>query len=412
MSAALLARAIERQNRSWNAMQEIQERANREGRDLTAEERQAWDRAEVDVREASGDIERFERSQHLDRVNRDDVVVTSEGEERTATDAERRYADAFGVYMRRGLGRLNEEQRELLERNFVENRDQGTGSDPAGGYLVPEGFRNTLIETMLAYGGLLGLAEQITTDTGQDLPWVSNDDTGNEGEILGENTSVSQKDLTFGGRKLKAHIFSSKMIKVPLALLQDSAFDLNAFIPRKCGERIGRRAARAWVTGTGVDEPEGITANVTAGKTGAAGQTTSITYDDLIDLEHSVDVAYRSQRARFVWHDLTLAAIRKLKDGQQRPLWVPMLAPGVPATVNGREYTVDNSMPTMQASAKSVLFGDIQAAYVVRTVRGVATMRLSERYAEALQVAFFSWARMDGAVQDPAAVKAYVNAAS
>jgi HK97 family phage major capsid protein len=218
--------------------------------------------------------------------------------------------------------------------------------------------------------------------------------------------------MTFSGRKLKAHIYSSKMVKVPLTLLQDGAFDMESWLPRKLGERIGRRAARSWITGTGVDEPEGILSNIRVGRLGANGQTTSIIYDDLLDLEHSIDPAYRNDRCRFVLHDQSLKALRKLKDTQGHPLWLPVPTAGFPATVNGWPYKIDNSMPQMGVSAKSILFGDFYAGYVVRSVRAVQTMRLAERYAEFLQVAFFGWSRMDGAIQDPNAICVYQNSAS
>ena len=277
---------------------------------------------------------------------------------------------------------------------------------------MPEGFRNTLVETMKAFGGIADLAEFVITATGNDLPWVTVDDTSNEGEILGENDTVGEQEILFGGRKLKAHIYSSKMVKVPRALLQDTVFDLESFLPRKLGERIGRRSARSWITGTGVDEPEGITTNITIGKTGAGGQTTSVIYNDLIDLEHSVDPAYRGPNARFVLADSALKVLRKIVDGQSRPLWVPVPAPGFPATINGRPYAIDNSMPAPAASAKSILFGDIKAAYVIRLVQSIQTLRLAERYAEKLQVAFLSFARMDGMLQDPNAVRGYQHPAS
>ena len=407
-----LRELIAEQNNTWQRMQEIRAAADKQDGGWTAEQRTNWDAAEARMTEIEGDIARERRHEQLNSVDRSQIVITNDGEQRSATDAEKRYADVFGTYLRRGAGRLTAEQRELLEGKFVETRDQGTGTDTAGGYLVPEGFRNEMVETMKAYGGVEELAQPLTTDTGQNLPWVSVDDTGNEGEIIGENTAVTQQDVVFGGRSLKAFNFSSKMIIIPLPLAQDSAFNLEEFIPRKAGERIGRRSARAWLTGTGVDEPEGITTHVTTGKTGAGGQTTSVTYDDLIDLEHSVDPSYRNDRCGFVFHDLTLASLRKLKDSQNRPLWVPIPGPGFSATINGRKYTVDNNMPTMAASAKSILFGDVYANYVIRTVRGISQVRLAERYAEKLQVAFFSWARRDGMVQDANALKAYVNAAS
>ncbi len=409
MSNVLLNRAIERQNRAWNAMQEIRQRATAENRDLTAEERQAWDAAEVDVDEAGTDIERFEREAKLNSVDRSKVVTTDSGEERDATDGEKQYAAAFEAYARGGMRNLTGEQRDLLQRGYVKNA-QGTSPDTAGGYLVPEGWRGTMVETMKAYGGLLGFVEIITTDSGNKLPWPTNDDTANEGEIIGENTQVGEQNLDFGGAELDAHIFSSKMIKVPYALMQDSGFDLNSFVPRKQGERIGRRAARAWTTGTGVKQPQGITVGIVAGKVGANGQTTSITYDDTIDLEHSVDPAYRLN-ARYAFHDLTLKVFRKLKDADNRPLWVPVPAPGFPATINGHQYTVDNSMPQMAAGANSIVFGDLRAGYVVRQVRGLQTLRLTERYAESLQVAFLGFSRMDGMIQDSAAIRSYQNSA-
>lgn len=411
VSVTLLARAVETQNRVWGQMQEISQRAEAESRDLTAEERQAWDKAEADLTQASTDIERFERLAKLDKVDRGQILPTS-GSGTGGTDAEKRYADAFAKYMRRGINRLDSDERELMEGGFSELRDQGTGTDPTGGYLVPEGFRQKLVEVMKAFGGAINLAESITTDTGQDLPWVGNDDTGNIGELLGENTAVASQDFAFTGRKLKAHIFSSKMVKVPLALLQDSAFDLDTWIPRKLGERIGRKVAQMAIDGTGVDQPEGVTTNVTTGKTGTTGQTTSVIYNDLLDLEHAIDPSYRNERCRFLMHDSSLKVIRKMVDGQSRPLWVPVPTVGAAATINGWPYSIDNNMPVMAASAKSILFGDFASYYVVRQVRGVQTMRLSERYAELLQVAFFAWSRLDGGVQDPNAVKSYVNAAS
>lgn len=404
---------IDEQNTVWKRMCDIRDTAAAEKRTMTAEELTNWDQAEARLSEVSSSIERLQRMASLDVVDRSGQV-TATGQPGAAgggNETQVRYGAAFGAYLRRGIEQLPSEQRDLLEGNHVDLRAQGGATDPAGGYLVPETFRNILIETMKVYGGLLGQVEVITTSTGADLRWPTNDDTGNEGEILAENQQVSEQDVTLGGKTLKAHIFSSKMIRVSRALLQDSAFDLDAWLPRKLGERIGRRAARAWATGTGVDEPQGITVGSTVGKTGATGQTTSIIYNDLIDLEHSVDPAYRGQ-ASYVLHDQLLKVIRKLVDGQSRPLWVPIPAPGFPATINGFPYVVDNSMPVPAANAKSLVFGDLRAGYIVRQVLGVQVLRLIERYAEFLQVGFLGFSRMDGSIQDPAAIRAYAHSAT
>ncbi|WP_320784192.1 phage major capsid protein [Streptomyces sp. CRN 30] len=413
---AQLERLIEEQNTTWQRMQDIQSLAEREGRDWTAEERANWDAAEKRLTEVSGDIERLNKMAALDKVDRSQIAVTTgepenrrgegDGEERT-----RQYTEAFSVYLRGGMDRLTPDQRNLMMDQQVSLRAMGTNTDAGGGFTVPEEFRNIMTETMKAFGGLFGLAEVITTSTGANLNWPTNDDTSNEGEILGENQPTGEQDLQLGGKELKAYTFSSKQVRLSLNLLQDSAFSLETWVPKKLGERIGRRSARAWTTGTGVDQPEGLTTGAVVGKTGANGQTTSVIYDDLVDLEHSVDSAYRAN-AQYLMHDLTLKVIRKLKDQQGRPLWQPIPAPGFPATINGFTYNIDNSMPVPAAGAKSLAFGDFKAGYLIRQVLDVQTLRLVERYAEYLQVAFLGFARMDGMINDPSAIRLYQHSAS
>src|SRR5690606_8369003 len=190
-------------------------------------------------------------------------------------------------------------------------------------------------------------------------------------------------------------------------------FDLPSFLGRKAGERIGRAWAAHLVGGTGTGQPTGLVANCTVGHTGATSAAPAITYDDMIDLEHSVDPAYRnSGRARYILSDGARKLIRKLRDGDDRPLWVPVPAPGFAATINGYPYSIDNSMAAPSAGGRSVIFGDVAAAYIVRQVQGIQMVRLDERYADYLQTGFFAFARMDATIDDENAVKAFVHGAT
>lgn len=415
MSGAL-ARLVDEQNTIWTRMQDL--RRGMDDRDLTAEERANWDAAETRLTEVSGDIERLNRQAALDQVDRSRIVPAGgDAEDRgeDGGDREARYAAAFTTYMRRGMNALPYADQELLAARFEsgDTRAQATQDDTLGGYLVPDGFRDIITETMKAYGGLLAIATVLTTATGADLPWPTNDDTGNEGEFLAENTLLNEQNVTLGQRKLQAHTVNSKIVRVPVQLLQDAAFDLNSWLPRKQGERIGRRVARAFTQGSGVEQPEGITTVVATGATGTGTVSSGIAfaYPDLIDLEHAVDPAYRPT-SRYLMHDTALKHVRKIKDSQNRPLWVPIPAPGFPATINGFEYTIDNSMPTVAANSKSVAFGDFRAGYVVRQVQGVQALRLTERYADYLQVGFLSFARLDGKVDDTSALRLLVSPSS
>ncbi|MFD9515942.1 phage major capsid protein [Streptomyces sp. NPDC059979] len=414
---AQLTRLVTEQNTLWQRMQEIQAASETGNRDMTAEERSNWDAAEARLTEVSGDIERHNRMAALATVDRSQIITASGTDDpagRGPGDPQERsslYRAAFEHYARNGMEGLAAEQRQLLMGGFTEVRAQGTGPDTAGGYLVPDEFQATMTETMKAYGGILSLANVITTSGGNDLNWPTNDDTANEGALLSENTQVGEQDITVGRRALKAYTYTSKLVRVSLQLLTDTAFPVESWLPGKLGERIGRAAAGHFATGTGIDQPEGITTYATVGKQGTTGQTTSIIYDDLVDLEHSVDPAYRGS-AQYLMNDSMLKVIRKLKDSQNRPLWVPVPAPGFPSTINGFAYTIDNKMPVPAASAKTIIFGDIRAGYVIRQVQGVQMLRLSERYADYLQVGFLGFSRLDGMVDDTSAIRAYQHSAS
>jgi HK97 family phage major capsid protein len=420
---------IEARNRLWARMQELMTRARDEGHSLSAEEAEEYDRLEGELQERTAELEqlrtdtdRERRFADLERVQRDVRLLPSASDPARMTPAAliqtREYADAWLAYARSGMASLSGEQRSMLQYGYVpveggEQRAQTLATGAGGGYLVPDAFRNVIVETMRFYGGMRQVAQVITTETGADLPWVTNDDTGNEGEILNVDASnPSYQDVVFGQKTLRSYPFSSKWVKVPLVLLNDSFIDLGAFLGRKLGERIGRRENRAYTTGSGTGEPEGVVTGVSVGKLGANGQTTTVTWQDFVHLTHSIDRAYRNERSRFMAHDLTIAAVRLMVDGDARPLWEPSIQAGQPDTLFGYPITYNNDMPQMAANAKSIIFGDFEAGYVIRQVMGISAVRAEERFIDNLQVGFLSWARMDGMVQDPNALRAYQNAAS
>ena len=413
MADSALERLVAKQNTIWNRMQELQTRSESEA-GWTEEDRSNWDTAEKDLTTVSGDIDRLQRSTKLEKVDYSQVVETrGDGEVETPEAASEKraaeYAGAFGNYMRGGMEQCSMEQRALLMQNHVagtEFRAQGIATSGAGGYLVPPGFRDVLVETLKAYGGLYNISNVITTSTGNSLQWPTNNDTTNVGAILSENTQITQQDTTLGTRTIGAYVYTSLLVLVSLQLLQDSAFDLNTWLPKKLGERIGRATAAHFITGTGTGQPTGITVGVTVGKTTLAGQGTAIIYDDLIDLEHSIDPAYRNGDVRYLMNDATLKVIRKLKDTQGRPLWVPVPTPGFPATVNGIPYTIDQGMPVPTLNTVGILFGNFKAGYIIRQVNDVQMVRLAERYADFLQVGFFGFSRLDARPDDPSAIAA------
>lgn len=366
---------------------------------MSAEEQETYRTAEKRVDELDEQIEEARGALDTERRVQDQRDLAAElngpGDGSvTTTGDEDRYAEVFQRWMQRGASRLSTEDVEVLSAGYVtEERQQATEPGSAGGYLVPQDFRASLIEAMSAFGGLRNAGvTQVTTDTGQDIIVPTNDDTGNTGRLLGENKSVNQKDTSFGQKTLKAYTYTSDEVKVSLQLATDSAIDLEAFLRGALARRIGRAQAPHFITGTGTDQPEGIVTGTTVGHT--AANTASLTYPDFINVEHSVDAAYR-RNGEYVLSDDALKEARLITDANNLPIWRPGMVGGDPDTINGYRYTVDQEMASVATGEKPILFGDV-SFYWVRDVSDVRMVRLDERHMENLQIAFLSFVRSDG----------------
>jgi HK97 family phage major capsid protein len=417
---------LEERKKVWDRMQEIRtQAAESDNGEFSAEQRTNWDAASARLTELSGDIE---RSQQGDEIQRQmDSLQTprlSEHVEPAAADAPAtrsasdRFGEAFDAFARRGIASLTPEQRSIMEGQFVgadadEFRALSVGTNTAGGYTVPPGFRDVLIETMKWYGSVRQEATVISSDNGQPLQWPTFNGTSQVGRILSENTALTQTDPAFGTATLGAYMYSSDLVLVPYQFLQDTAINVEEFLARNLGTRIGRIQNQHFTTGTGTAQPLGIDTSPVTGVTLPTGNTTSITYAGLQALVHSVDPAYRyGGSAKFMLSDTALMAAQLIVDSQNRPLWQPSLIQGQADQLLGFGYVVNNDMPVPAANAKSVLFGDFKRGYVVRDITGVQVVRLGERYADFLQVGWFAYARSDATVQDSSAFKALVQSAT
>jgi HK97 family phage major capsid protein len=379
---------------------------------FTAEETAKYQKLEAAFDEATEQKRRFEdaekRSRDLSALNVDPSLLAQVNSAIQVVDAnqnDKEYRDAFNAWLKGGALSLSGEQRQILQ-----SRAQSVGTNSAGGYLVEPTMASQITTSMKLYSSMLQAVTTLNTAGGDTINHPTVDDTANKGELIAENTAVASQDVTFGNVALRGYIFSSKLVLVPLTLMQDSAFDLNAYLGQILSERLGRIINQYLTTGTGSSQPTGIAAAGSVGKTGATGQTASIIYDDLVDLVYSVDPAYRVYGS-FMAANATIAAIRKLQDGHLRPLWQPAVAAGQPDTLLGFPLLSNPEVATMAANAKSLFFGDF-TKYVFRNVTGMPIMQLRERYAEYFQVGFIGFARGDGNLTDSKAIKWYANSAT
>lgn len=351
--------------------------------------------------------ERQEQARDDRRPRGEDRSSDRENADEEARDREPTYEDAFRSYI------CFEELTPELRAVMRENRAQSVGTDTAGGYTVPTGFLNELITAMVAYSPMFdeNLVRQIVTASGNSLEIPTMDDTANQAVLIAENTAASEEDLDFDQIVLGAYKYTSGLIKVSSELMQDSAINVEAEIRNAMAVRFGRGIGAALTTADGASKPHGIVPAAGAGLTTAAAA--AITFDELIDLQHSVDPAYRrAPSTAFMFNDDTLKALRKLKDNDGNYIWQPAnVQTGAPAMILNERYVINQGMADVAADARAVIYGDMQK-YAVRRVRDVGIRRLDELFAVSDQTAFVGFARVDGEILDAGAIKALVQAAA
>lgn len=403
----------------WSQMTEIMERS---GGVPTGDDATTYDRAESDLDRIGDQIDRAERHATAERnmtaVDRTGVVP---GQRDGATDdRQAAYNGAFGKFIRAtgGMSDLSPEDQALIRTGFVQGEQfknaAGVATGAAGGFTVPPEFRAKIQQAMLAWGPMLSLAELLETQSGANIPWPTNDDTANEGAILTENTQISEQDVTLGQNSLDAFMYTSKLVRVSYQLMQDNP-EFDTWLAGRLGERLARIYNRHATVGTGTAQPDGIMVSATSSVTGTGSFATTggVSYANLVDLVESLDDAYlQAGSCGWMGHQTVRKAVRKLLDSQNRPLWEPSLQAGQPDQLMGYPFRVNNHCATLATSSKSLGFGDVRMAYVIRTVGSNELVRLNERYADFLQVGFFAFGRFDGTLQQAAAFKTFTTTAT
>ena len=369
--------------------------------------------AEIRTQErlAEAALDNFDQGEHQNNVR--DEYTRDPGRQRNESSFVR-------AFMQNGLQGLTQEERQAMQNRTPMDIQaaMSTTTQSEGGYTVAEEWLRQLQVAMKAYGGMYSVAEIMRTATGATLNMPTADPTAEEGEIVGQNAGVSSADTTFGNKTLGAFMYSSKSIALPWELIQDSMFDLDAYIMDLLAMRIGRITNRHFTVGTGSSQPEGIVTGAAQGKVGKSGQSLTVTYDDLVALEHSVDPAYRNAAGvGFMFHDSTLEQLRLIKDKNERPIFVPGYEQGnpggAPDRILNRPITINQHMAPMAADAKSILFGQL-SKYKIRQVMDLRLFRMTDsKYTEKAQTGFIGYQRADGKLIDVGgAVKYYQNSAS
>ena len=361
---------------------------------ISAEAAASYDKMENDIMNLGKEIARLERQESIDaELNQPtSAPITNrpaQGQETKGGRASSEYRKAFWNAMRAKTPRYD-----------VVNALQ-VGTDSEGGYLVPDEYERTLIQALEEQNIFRRLASVINTSSGdRKIPVVASKGTA---AWVEEESAYTESDDAFTQVSIGAFKLAT-MIKVSEELLNDSVFNLETYIAREFGRRIGNKEEEAFLTGDGSGKPVGLldaTGGAPVGVTSASA--TAITLDEVLDLFYSLKAPYRG-KAQFILNDATVKAIRKLKDTTGQYLWQPSIKEATPDTILNRPLQTSVYMPTIAAGDKVMAFGDF-SYYWVADRQGRVFKRLNELFAATGQVGFIATQRVDGKLILPESVK-------
>lgn len=393
---------IEKKGTLIAQMRELTDKADAEKRNLTPDESIQFDKIEKDYDDLLASIERKERIKKIE----DSQKQEDQGRGIPGAPKEMTEERAWHEYLQRGDG-MSAEAKSVLQKRGTATQVIGDAS--LGGNVAPTIFSNRVIEVMKAFGGMLGLVDIEETNSGQPLTMPKEDNTAQTGGWIAETDTDVVQDTTWSLVTVGAHMLTSKVVKLSWEFLQDNVIGAENRLINLLGKRMQRTLSTALVTGSGSGQPEGF---ITGG--GSAAVTTAsatvFVYDEIIDLIHSLDPAYR-QNASFVFNDTVLKAIRKLKSTTGEPLWQPSMREGVPDRIHGIPYTIVTEMANYGTSTnKFMAIGDFKAGMFVRKAKNDMLVALKELYALQRSAGYFMVSRWDAKVIDASAFKIMAHA--
>tara|TARA_R110000765_G_scaffold35445_6_gene79765 strand:+ start:3720 stop:4895 length:1176 start_codon:yes stop_codon:yes gene_type:complete len=291
----------------------------------------------------------------------------------------------------------------------LESKALSSAVNSDGGYLVDPQTSDRVKSVLNATASIRAIASVVQVEATSYDVLVDHADVGagwaTEGSSVGETSTPQIDRITIPLHELSA------LPKASQRLLDDSAFDIEAWLAGRIADKFSRAEASAFIHGDGVDKPKGVLAhnmvdndawiwgNLGYVPTGVDGEVTA---DSVVDLVYALGAQYRSN-ASFVMSSKTAGRVRKLKDLDGRFLWSDGLALGEPARLMGYPVLVAEDMPDVAMNSYSVAFGDFAAGYTVAERPDLRILR--DPFSAKPHVLFYATKRVGGDVSDFAAIK-------
>lgn len=354
-------------------MESLLSTAKSEERAMTEEESSKFDGLEKEIKNIDATLAAEKRAEELKITKEEEPMPEVRAEETKVTEeSERR---AFEAFVRNNLEELRAGEQQLTEGN--------------NGAIVPTTIANKIIEEVRDMVPFLTLGDVYNTNGKLAVPVYGEDSTNYiNADYVDEGTSLVDNIGEFTSVDLTGYVIGALAL-VSNKLISNTEINITDFVVCKVAEAIAEKLEKEFVVGTNnkISGVLGATVRVTAAAAGA------ITYDELLSLKHSIKKRFR-KNAKWIMNDATYEAICKLKDGKQQPYFKDD-----EYKILGCEVLISDSMPTMAASAKAIVFGDL-SGYSIKMTKKVEVKILRERFAERNMVGVIGYGEYDGKITD------------
>lgn len=325
------------------------------------------------------------------------------GGKETINPAKAAHAKAFDKWFRKGI--------DDGVQGLAVQASASTLSDPDGGFTVPEEVDAAIDRVALTVSAMRRLCtvRAISTDTYKKLINQGGATSGWVGEKASraETNTPTLTEIAINTKEVYA------MPAATQSLLDDSAIDIGAWLADEVSLEFNEQEGDSFISGNGVEKPKGIGAysmitngSYAWGKVGyiAGGHATLLNNTDkLIDLQHALKSVYRNG-ASFLMNDLTMAVIRKMKDGDGNYIWRPGLEQGAPDTLLGKPVEIDDNVADIGGSTYPVFFANFKRAYLI--IDRLGTRVLRDPYTSKPFVLFYTTRKVGGGIVMYEAIKA------
>lgn len=367
----MLKKLEEKRQSLQSDLDAILDRVRNEERAMTDDENTEFERIEGEIANTNRTIAAEERARSLKKPAAGAQGSGSDGNEPTTEEMEER---AFADYII-GIARSENRASQLTEGN--------------NGGIVPVSIANRIITEVRDMVPFLDLSEVISTNGQFSIP-VYTEEGGNavSAAYVDENVDLVDNVGKFVTVDLKGYVVGALAL-VSNKLKDNTDVDVVSFVVTRIAEGIAEFLEKEFVIGTAGK----ITGILSAKKVIKTASTTAITYDELVNLKHSIKQRFR-KKACFIMHPSTYTAICKLKDDNGLPYFKE-----ADYKILDLPVIESDSMPEIASGNKVISVGDL-SGYTIKATKAVEVQILREKFATKHMLGVLGFAEYDGKISN------------